>query len=351
MIRAFIAKAILNISHTKTLIERLRIDDTLRRICGWEYGTKVPCEATFSNIFKEISESKLIEDLHRKLIAFKCKDTVIENISRDASAIEAREKPYRTAKKEKTSVLNQHHSNCNQLIIEPSEKLGSTEEELKTLVTNNVSASDNAIKNNKKQSTKLKKELKKRGRPKKGEIRAPKEPSRLEIQKTQTIDEMLKDLPKDCDKGCKKNAKGYKVAWNGYKLHADVTGGGLAISCILTSASVHDSQVSLPLEILTNDKVDSRRTLADAAYCSETIRENIRSFGKIDIIDHNPRRGQKKEKSLEEKEEYKERSSVERFFGDIKDNFAGRLIMVKGHAKVMCHLMLGILAHTALKPV
>ncbi len=50
---------------------------------------------------------------------------------------------------------------------------------------------------------------------------------------------MLKDLPKACDVGTKKNSKGYKTSWTGYKLHVDSADGGIPISCILTSVSVH----------------------------------------------------------------------------------------------------------------
>ena len=47
---------------------------------------------------------------------------------------------------------------------------------------------------------------------------------------------MLADLPTACDVGCKKNSKGYKEAWTGYKLHIDVASGQIPVSCVLTSA-------------------------------------------------------------------------------------------------------------------
>ena len=34
-----------------------------------------------------------------------------------------------------------------------------------------------------------------------------------------TLEEMLEDLPKVCDIGVKRNAKGYQESWTGYKLH------------------------------------------------------------------------------------------------------------------------------------
>ncbi|MDE0445970.1 MAG: hypothetical protein OXH96_04795 [Spirochaetaceae bacterium] len=78
----------------------------------------------------------------------------------------------------------------------------------------------------------------KRGRPRRGEER-PKEPTRLQRQQQMTLPEMLDDLPQVCDVGTKRNAKGYRESWIGYKLHIDAADGGIPLSCILTSASVH----------------------------------------------------------------------------------------------------------------
>jgi len=88
------------------------------------------------------------------------------------------------------------------------------------------------------------------------------------------LDEMLEDLPKDCDIGSKKNSKGYKETWIGYKLHIDVSDGQIPISCILTSASLHDSQVALPLAETTNQRVANLYDLTDSAYDSPIIREH-----------------------------------------------------------------------------
>ena len=43
---------------------------------------------------------------------------------------------------------------------------------------------------------------------------------------------------------------------------------------------------------------------------------------------------------------YHERSTVERVNGRLKDEFGGRFVRVRGAAKVMCHLMWGVLALT-----
>ena len=43
---------------------------------------------------------------------------------------------------------------------------------------------------------------------------------------------------------------------------------------------------------------------------------------------------------------YNERSSAERVNSNLKDNYGGNNVRVRGHAKVMAHLMFGIIAIT-----
>lgn len=47
-----------------------------------------------------------------------------------------------------------------------------------------------------------------------------------------------------------------------------------------------------------------------------------------------------------EQRRYRERSTVERVYARLKEEFGARHIRVRGHAKVFCHLMFGILALT-----
>ncbi len=200
----------------------------------------------------------------------------------------------------------------------------------------------------------------KRGRPRKGEERPP-EPSRLERQQQMTLPEMLDDLPHGCDVGTKRDAKGYKESWIGYKLHLDVADGGIPISGILTSASVHDSQVAIPLATMTAARVTNLYDLMDAAYDAAEIRAHSESLGHVPIIDVNPRNSAtlKRDPQQEAKARrtvghvdandvrYRERSTVERVNGRLKDKFGARQVRVRGHRKVLCHLMFGILALTA----
>jgi len=63
--RAFVAKAVLNLPTTTSLIERLAVDATL---CGWERASQVPSESTFSRAFAEFAASALPGRVHEALI-------------------------------------------------------------------------------------------------------------------------------------------------------------------------------------------------------------------------------------------------------------------------------------------
>ena len=187
----------------------------------------------------------------------------------------------------------------------------------------------------------------KRGRPKKGEKRAQKEPSVLEKQVLMSYDELMNSFSTGCDVGCKKNSKGNTEVWIGYKLHLDVVDGDIPVTSLLSSASVHDSQVAIPMAELTHRRITHCYDLMDAAYDSSIIRDHSRRLGHVEIIDHNPRRGEKIPFDPAKKVRYKQRSSVERVNGRLKDSFGGRYVRVKGPEKVFAHLMFGVLALTA----
>jgi hypothetical protein len=315
--RAFVAKAVFNFSTTRLLIEMLSADKTLRRLCGWQRIGEVPSEATFSRAFAEFATSTLPSRLHEALIQETHADRLVGHISRDSTAIEAREKP---ATSDKPA---------------PAPKPGH-----------------------------------KRGRPRKGEIRPGPPPSRIErqrgmAQRGMLAAAMLADLPCACDVGAKRNAKGYKETWIGYKLHIDSADGGIPISCVLTAASVHDSQLAIPLATITAGRVTNLYDLMDSAYDVAAIKQHSRDLNHVPIIDINPRAtpGLKQELADEirrqcrvghrmaEQVRYGERSTAERVNGGLKDNHGGRTVRVRGPEKVMCHLMFGILSFTVLQLV
>jgi hypothetical protein len=95
--RAFVAKAVIRLPTTVMLIDRLAVDKPLRRLCGWEHRGELPSETTFSRAFAEFACSALPCHLHEALIKQTYKDRLVGHISRDATAIEAREKPVKSA--------------------------------------------------------------------------------------------------------------------------------------------------------------------------------------------------------------------------------------------------------------
>src|ERR1700723_3336972 len=314
---AFVAKAVFNMSTTRQLLDRLEVDVCLRRICGWEGRGEIPDETVFSRAFAEFAETELAQRLHATLIEATQKDRLIGHISRDATEIEAREKPQRP----------------------PAVPVAQEPE----------------------------KPQRKRGRRKNNEPPPLPEPTRMEQQAvlakqdSTTIKQMLEGLPLDCNVGTKKNSKGYKESWIGYKLHIDAADGQIPISCILTSASLHDSQAAIPLAHMTGQRVTNLYDLSDSAYDAPLIHEQIRALGRVPIIDINPRRDAelkielqdeaKRQKLLNfdfpEEVRYRERTTVERVNARLKDEFGGRSVRVRGNAKVMCHLMFGIVALAA----
>jgi Transposase DDE domain len=171
---------------------------------------------------------------------------------------------------------------------------------------------------------------------------------------------MLKELPRQCDMGAKKNSQGNEQYGRGYKLHLDVADGQLPISAVLTSASVHDSQVAIPLMTLTSSRVVHLYELMDSAYDAESIHEHSRQLNPVPIIAVHPRRGTKKPSKMQkvfpdkptpqrtwaEQERFKTRTMSERVNARLKDEFGASQIRVRGAAKVMAHLMFGVLALT-----
>jgi hypothetical protein len=155
-------------------------------------------------------------------------------------------------------------------------------------------------------------------------------------------------LPSVCDCGTKRNSKGHPSYWVGYKLHLDVADGGIPISCILTSASVNDTQAAIPLATMTAQRVINLYDLMDSAYDAELIRKKSLELGHVPIIDgHTKRGGVKPQFAPHEAQRYKERTTIERVFARLKEEFGARMVRVRGPAKVMTSLLFGIIALTA----
>jgi len=122
---------------------------------------------------------------------------------------------------------------------------------------------------------------------------------------------------------------------------------GIPISALLTSASVHDSQVAIPLAKISSGRVVSLYEVMDAAYDADPIKAHSLSLNHIPIVDSNPRRGEKVTFDPAKSIRYNVRTSVERAFSRLKSEFGAEMVRVKGAAKVFTHLMFGILALAA----
>lgn len=318
--RAFIAKSVYNLQTTRDLIDRLKIDRTLRVLCGWRYKTDILSESTFSRAFDEFSEMKLAAKTHEKFISEYLSDIVFLYNASDATKIPLREKPLKVEKQE----------------LEVKSKP-------------------------------------KRGRPKKGETREPIKPTILAQQKEMTTtQEMLSLVSTACGVGIKQNSKGNREVWIGGKLHISAVDGDIPITAIYSGANVHDSSVALPLIQETTKKVNYLYDLQDAGYDADIIREFSIQKGHRPIIDINP----KNSKELREKiqfiedekkkfeffglpescdtDRYNQRSMVERVNKYLKDDYGCDKIYYQGATKVASVLAFGILCiciHQSLKMI
>jgi hypothetical protein len=307
---AFLAKSILNLSTTRQLIDRLRADAQLRRLCGWNHIRALPHESKFSRAFALFAESELPQQLHAAVIKTTQTGRLVGHIARDSTAIEAREHiPEALMQQKRRSKA-----------AKPKRKKGAH-----------------------------------------ARAKAAERGTRIQRQRHQRLDAMLAELPRACDIGAKKNSRGHDQYWRGYKLHLDVADGQIPISAVLTSASVHDSQAAIPLMTMTSQRVQYLYDLMDSAYDADEIHQHSRQLKHVPIIAVHGRRGTKKPSKLPkvfppklapeltwaQQERYKERTMSERVNARLKDEFGAGHIRVRGPVKVMAHLMFGVVALAA----
>lgn len=302
--RAFIAKAVYNFQTTRDLIDRLKVDRVLRIICGWRYVRSIPHESTFSRVYAQLAHSRIADKTHQAFIKEYLSDTVFFYNSTDSTAIDVREKPL---KKEKVPKVK-----------------------------------------------------KKRGRKRKDDstpvVQKELSVCNQQLAMNSTV-QMLQSISTFTDIGRKINAKGNGYSWIGGKLHLGVVDGDIPITAIYTCASVHDSQVAIPVINETTRRVDYLYDLCDKAYDSEPIVVFSKRRGHTPIIDVNPRNCEETKTALEGQKilekmgfhttmnnHYNHRSSVERVNSYLKDSFGCKHIYVKGAIKVASHLMFGVLA-------
>lgn len=302
--RSFIAKIVLKLPYTKQLVRILKQDEQLRVICGWDLFQKIPSESKFSRAFKDFSLTNLPDRAHQALIKDVYKGEIVGHTIKDSTNIEVREKGIKKS----------------------------------------------PAKERRKEKDRERRRKKTAGEPNLRE----KQLKELDLQK------LLDNLPKHCDKGMKKNARGFHAFWTGYKLHANVDDNGIPLAVILTSASCNDCEVAIPLAVKTSKVAVNLYDLMDAAYDYPEIKEHSRSLGHVPIIDKCARNSaQKEEKEREEKRKeflnfqtaedkrYADRWPKEAFNAFYKDYCGGHRIYYRGYSKVSCHVLFGVLTAAA----
>ena len=165
----------------------------------------------------------------------------------------------------------------------------------------------------------------KRGRKRKGaeELAIAEEKEQLyDLMENGCVDEFLSSLEHRCSVTGKKNSKG-NMEWSiGYKAHLAVDDNGIIVAHHVTGASVHDSQVAIPLMRMADRRCDYLYALMDGGYTSQRIEAFASSIGKVPIIDRRAdRNGNKKEMEPCKAERYKARTTVERTNSELKECF------------------------------
>ncbi|MFV1968543.1 MAG: transposase [Pseudomonadales bacterium] len=293
ILRAYLAKSFFKIATNTDLINRLKSDSSLRGICGFD---SVPSPATFSRRLSLFSRLHVMEQLLQRIVREHRGGAIVGHISRDSTAIRAREKP---ANKKKD------------VADKPKPR---------------------------------------RGRPRKGGKRPAKEQKRLARQLKQRPGRAIRELDRSCAWGRKVNSQGTAEYWKGYKLHLDVDDMGIPITAVVTGANVHDSHAAIPMEKKTTGLVHRLYSLMDAAYDAKDIRSYIAATGGVAIIDRNKRRNAHTEPMDPAKKiRFRHRSTVERSNAHLKDWFLPAKIMTKGYEKANFVLMTGVVCLAAVK--
>lgn len=290
---ALIAKSYLRLPSTADLIRTLQHQSALRKLCGFELLSDIPSEATFSRAIKVFASYNVLDRLLEQLVSAHVSLEHVEHVSRDSTQVEARERPSRD---------------------EPDA----------------ASPPKPCV-------------ARKRGRPKKGEERPEIELTRLERQLELTPEMALEEISKKCNFGGKRNSKGIYHYWIGYKAHIDWVDGGLPVTVVTTSASVHDSQVAIPMSRITARRVYSTYDIMDPAYDAAPIRLASEQLGHKPIIKVNKRGKDEVPMEPDNLKRYNVRTTAERGNSRLKDEFGFRNLRVRGHSKVHLHLMFGVI--------
>ncbi|MFA6764744.1 MAG: transposase [Sphaerochaetaceae bacterium] len=252
--------------------------------------TEVPSEATVSRLSREVEQIVPPSSLHGRVVQAYAKSLdrlAVGHLSIDSTVVEAREKPVRTRV--------------------PKAK-----------------------------------PPKKRGRKAKGSLDEQQHRERQAQQEQERIaylqesfETSLGKLELRCSVTAKQNSKGKKQWFIGYKAHLATDDHGVPMSFAVTGASVHDSQVAVPLMKKTRETADFLYALLDKGYISPVINDYVGMIGRKAIIDRRAYKGVVADPlDQASQQRYGARTTVERTNSELKDGYLPDVIYKRGcHAR------------------
>jgi len=248
--------------------------------------TAVPSEATVSRLSREVEQIVDPADLHTRVVQDYTKSLdrlAVGHLSIDSTIVEAREKPVKTRV--------------------PKAK-----------------------------------PPKKRGRKAKGSLEERQHRERqaqLERERIAYLQESfetsLAKLEMRCSITAKQNSKGKRQWFIGYKAHLATDDHGVPMSFAVTGASVHDSQVAVPLMKKTRETADFLYVLLDKGYISPVINGYVDMIGRKAIIDRKAYKGVVADPlDPASRHRYAARTTVERTNSELKDGYLPDVIYKRG---------------------
>ena len=195
ILRAFVAKAVFGMPHTLALLNRLQSDAVLRRICGWGKHARQRCpdETVFSRAFAEFAAAEAPQRVHAALIERSWPEQLVGHISREFQRLDSRSRRKDRSRRAKEKPKRQTRA--------------SRRKQEQDAGTDDPGSSVRSLPET-------------------------------------TLEQIMADLPRLCDKGCKNDSKGLpQITGSATNCTLDVADGQVAGQLrALTSASLHDSQ-------------------------------------------------------------------------------------------------------------
>jgi len=200
------------------------------------------------------------------------------------------------------------------------------------------------------------KTLEKRGRKAKGSLEQQRYRERQAQQEQERIaylqesfETSLAKLEMRCSLTAKQNSKGKKQWFIGYKAHLATDDYGVPMSFAVTGASVHDSQVAVPLMKKTRETADFLYALLDKGYVSPVINDYVDMIGRKAIIDRRAYKGVVADPlDPASQKRYAARTTVERTNSELKDGYLPDVIYKRG-SRARYEIALSVLLTTMKK--